>query len=171
MTEPGHLSRRQDRLRQQDEHRHDTMKAIRDGDTMWALRHIVGSDAAIEHSQAMVGAGPSWESADTYSEPGEPRFPHRFVTTMDQLLANVASTPGAASLRAVRIDNDGDAVVEAQTDWVAGPPAVAGLLGLDSPPAVDSFHVDAALLAELANAAATLHRAELAADIERLASG
>lgn len=80
--------------------------------------------------------------------------------------------PDEFPLRASRINHDGDAVVEAPTDWVAAPPVVAGVLGLDSPPAVDGFYVRAALLAELGRTAAALRRvAELVADIERLASG
>ena len=172
MSEPGGLWRRQDGLRRQDEHRHETMKAIWSGDTAWALRYIAGPDAAIDHLQATSDAGTTWEPDDTSSELGEPQFPHRFVTTIDELLGNVASTPSAIALRATRIDTDGDAVVEAQGDWVAGPPVVAGLLGLTAPPPVGSFSVRADLLAEIGIAAATLRRAaELATDIERLAGG
>ena len=166
MSEPG------DR-RLQDEHRHETMKAIRRGDTAWALRYIAGPGAAIEYLRTTQGAGTTSEAdATTRSEPGELRFPYKSVTTIDQLLANVSLTPTADVLRVTGIDRDGDAVVEALTEWVAGPPVVAGVLGLDSPPAVDSFYVGAALLAEIATIAATLRRtAELATDIERLANG
>jgi len=171
MSEPGDVSRRQDELRRQQEHRHETMKTIGNGDTAWALRCIAGPGAAIDYLQATEGAGNTWEPDDTHRAPAEPRFPHRFVTTLGELVANVASAPVAVALLVTAID-DGDAVVEAQPDWVAGPPAVARLLGLVSPPAVDSFRVRAALLPELGEAAATLRRtAELAADIERLSGG
>ena len=156
MSEPGDLWRRQDDLRQQDEQRHQTMRAIRRGDTAWALRHIAGPDAAIDYLQATQEAGTVWEPDGPDRESCEWQFPHRFVTTLDQLLANVASTPTTIALRAVGIDKDGDAVVEAQPDWVAGPPAVAGLLGLDAPPAVDHFFAHAAFLADIGNAAAVL---------------
>jgi hypothetical protein len=172
MSEPGDFWRRQDDRRLHDEHRHQTMRAIRDGDTAWALRHIAGPDAAIDYLQATQEVGTTWEADEPDHESCEWQFPHRFVTTLDQLLANVASTPTIIALRAVGIDQDGDAVVEAQPDWVAGPPVVAGLLGLDAPPAVDHFFARAALLAEIGNAAAVLGRtAELAASIERLAHG
>ncbi len=169
MSESGDLWSRQDGLRRQDEHRHETMKAIWTGDTPWALRHIAGPGAAIDHLQATSDTGTTWEPDDTYSEP---RFPHRFVTTIDELLDNVASMPSAVALRATRIDTDGDAVVEAQGDWVAGPPLVAGVLGQTAPPPVGSFSVRADLLAEIGISAATLRRAaELATDLERLAGG
>jgi hypothetical protein len=172
VSEPGDVSRRQDELRRRDEHRHQTMQAIRRGDSAWALRHIAGLDAAIDHVQARHGGETTREPDVTDREPGKPRFPYRFVTTLDQLLANVASTAAAATLRVVGIDRDGDAVVEALTEWVAGPPAVAGLLGLDSPPAIDSFYVRAAVLGEITAAGATLRRAaELATEMERLAGG
>ena len=129
MSEPGSLWSRQDGRRQQDEHRHETIKAIRRGDTAWALRNIAGPDAAIDYLQAMQGAATASEPGDGQGEPGELRWPHRVVTTIEQLLANVASTPAAIALRVTRIDGDGDAVVEAQTDWVGGPPAVAIALG------------------------------------------
>ena len=99
MSEPGGLWRRQDGLRRQDEHRHETMEAIWSGDTAWALRYIAGPDAAIDHLQAMSDAGTTWEPDDTSSELGEPHFPHRVVTTIDELLGNVASTPSAIALR------------------------------------------------------------------------
>jgi hypothetical protein len=172
MGESGDVWRRQDGLRQKDEHRHETMKAIRTGDTAWALRHIAGPGAAIDHLQATSGAGTTWEPDDTSRGAREPQFPHRSVTTTDELLGNVAATPSAIALRATRIDNDGDLVVEAQSDWVAGPPVVASVLGLIAPPPVGSFSVGAELLAEIGIAAATLRRAaELATDIERLAGG
>jgi len=172
MSEPGDLGRRQDELLRQDEHRHRTMKAIRQGDTAWALRHIAGPGAAIDYLQVMQGGGTPWEPDDTPGEPGEPRVVHKFVATIDELLANVASTPAAVALRVTGIDKDGDAVVDVQPDWVAGPPAVAAVLGLDSPPPVESFRVRAAFLAEIGKVAATLRRtAELAADIERLTGG
>ncbi len=172
MSEPGSLWSRQDGRRQQDEHRHETMRAIRRGDTAWALRNIAGPDAAIDYLQAMQGAATASEPGDDPDEPGELRWPYRVVTTIDQLLANVASTPAAIALRVARIDGDGDAVVEAQTDWVGGTPAVAIALGLDSPPPIDRFHVRATLIAEIGTVTATLRRAaEVAADIDRLAGG
>lgn len=161
-----------ERRRLQDEHRHETMKAIRTDDPVWALRLIAGPGAAIDYVQATHGVGATSEPDDTDSERGELRFPHRLVTTIDQLLTNVASTPDALALRATRIDRDGDAVVEALPDWVGGPPAVAQVLGLDSPPAVDHFYVRAEVLADIGHAAATLRRtAGLATDLDRLMDG
>src|SRR5688500_11018896 len=52
MTEPGALWRWHDRVRRQDEQRHETMKAIRRDDPAWALRHIAGPDAALDYLQA-----------------------------------------------------------------------------------------------------------------------
>ncbi len=171
MSESGELWRRQDELRRQQEDRHEMMKAIGDGDTAWALRHIAGPGAAIDFLQMLQGA-PTPSEPDDDRDPAEPTLPYGSVTTMDELLANVSSTPTDVELRVTGVDRDGDAVVEALTEWVAGPPVVAAVLGLDSPPAVGSFRVRAALLGDIATVAATLRRtAALAADIERQAGG
>ena len=170
MTEPGALWRWHDMVRQQDEHRHETIKAIRRDDPTSALWHIAGPGAVIDYMQATHGAGTTSEPDGASSEPDELQFPHRVVTTIDELLANVSATPAAVALRVTGIDHVGDAVVEAVTDWVGGPTVVATFLGLDSPPAIDRFYVRAALLAETATVVATLRRtADVAADLERLA--
>ena len=170
MSHGGDLWNRQDALRRHDEHRHQTMKAIRDGDTTGAISEIAGPDAAIDYLCATQGTDSSTPPPD-HTDAGidEPRWPHRSVTSIEELLANVASTPASVALCASRLDNDGDAVVEAKPDWVAGPPVVAGLLGLDSPPAVGRFYARAALLTDIVAVTATLRRAaELTADIARL---
>jgi hypothetical protein len=173
MSDVGDRWHRQDALRRHDEHRQRTMKATRRGDTTWALEEIVGPDAAIDYLRAVDGTGsttPQPQHADVSI--GESRWPHTFVTTIDELLANVAATPAGVALRASRVDNDADVVVEAGTDWVAGPPVVAGVLGLDSPPSVGHFYVRAAVIADIVASRETLRQAaELAADIGRLVAG
>jgi hypothetical protein len=148
------------------------MKAIRSGDAAWALREIAGPGAAFDHLRATEASGTGSDPDAVWSGPTDVRFPHRSVTTIDELVANVSATPRAVSLRVAGVEPDGDVVIEAVTAWVAGPPVVATMLGLDAPPAVGRFRVAATLLAEIETVAAPLRRAaELAAEIALLAEG
>ena len=101
-------------IRQREEDHRRAMEAMRQGNTAWALSSIVGPDAAINYLRAMQA--PSDDVVETTDEhDAEPAWPpHVFVTSVEQLVANVASAPAGCALHAVRIDRDGDALVEAR---------------------------------------------------------
>jgi hypothetical protein len=119
---------------------------------------MVGPDAAIDYLRAMERG--TADDTLTVDEGVAQWPPHSFVTTIDELLANVMSTPDGHVLRAERIDNDGDAVVTAtRRPWQH--------VSADEP----RFWVRASLLADLAAVADGLRRAaDVATEIGRLNS-
>jgi hypothetical protein len=161
---------RENEARQRDENHRRAIEEMRRGNTAWALNYMVGPDAAIDYLQAMQR--PSADDAvpdDSASEPQWP--PYSFVTTVEELLANVASAPGGVGLHAERLDNDGDAVVVATREpspYLAAFPVLARKLSQQASEE-GRFWVRAQLLDGFAAVAGELRRAaDLAAEIELL---
>ncbi len=117
--------------RQREENQRRAMEEMRRGNTAWALNYMVGPDAAIGYLEAMQQPYRDEPEADAASDDeAEPSWPpYSFVTTTAELLVNVSSAPSDVSLHAVRIDNDGDALVEARREpapFLAALEALAG---------------------------------------------
>ena len=161
---------REHETRQREENHRRAMEEMRRGNTAWALNYMVGPDAAIDYLQAMQRPSADGAVADDSAE--EPQWPpHSFVTTVDELLANVMSAPSGLVLHAERLDNDGDAVVVATSEpslLLAGFPVLARRLSQQASEA-GRFWVRAQVLADISTVAVDLRRAaELAAEIEQL---
>jgi hypothetical protein len=165
--------------RQRDENHRRSIEEMRRGNTAWALNYMVGPDAAINYLNTMSRASHD-DTDDTSgveerdSPATEPSWPlHTFVTTTDELLANVATTPFGVTLRAARIDADGDGVVEAVRATFPGMEALWKAAGLTEPDDDSGrFWVKSELLVSIGRVAAVLRRgADLAAALEQLGSG
>jgi hypothetical protein len=157
--------------RQREENHRRAVEEMRRGNTAWALNYMVGPDAAIGYLEAMQR--PTSDEPVAADDTGEARWPpYSFVTTVDELLANVMSAPRGLVLRAERIDADGDAVVVATSEpseLLAAFPVLARQLAQQPSADAGRFWVRAQLLADFAPIAAGLRRtADVAADIERL---
>jgi hypothetical protein len=169
---------REHEARQREANHRRAIEEMRRGNTAWALNYMIGPDAAINYLNTMSQArdddtddASDVEERDSpATEPSWP--PHTFVTTTDELLANVATTPFGITLRAARIDADGDGVVEAVRTIYPGMAALwraAGLTEPDDDPG--RFWVKSDLLVSISGIAATLRRgAELTAELEQLGS-
>ena len=170
---------RADEIRVRDENHRRAMEEMRRGNTAWALNLTVGPDAAINYLEAMQRSTSDGSSPDEESTVDEPTAdaswpPHTFVTTRDQLLENIETAPFATRFEASRIDDDGDAVVNAVAAFsFPGLPEGTGLLlGIAANPDRGTFWVKQELLASIASVAGTLGRAaELARKLEQLSSG
>lgn len=124
--------RRHDRLRDE-QHRADEVReawrGLREGNTAWALRNMVGPDAALNYLNAMgdARAGAGEPAGDMAGESaGEPRdvplgergrdaaWPkHTFVRTLAELVENVEAAPVSVQFDVHPPDGDGDVLVRA----------------------------------------------------------
>jgi hypothetical protein len=159
--------------RQREENQRRAFEEMRRGDTASALNHMVGPDAAIDYLNALaasrtddIGTARSGDARPTWP-------PHVFVTSIDELIGNVASAPTDVAFSAERIDDDGDALIEAMREpsplFKAFPAAWSGF-GRSAEP-LGHFWICANVLAEIDSVATTLQTcATIAAAVRTLAA-
>jgi hypothetical protein len=107
--------RRLDRAREELERSEQAQEARRDlrkGHTAWALRNLLGPEAAIEYLRWTEGSGTTEELVTPPSEEAGDWPKHGFVRTLAELVENVVTAP-QVEFEVNEPDKDGDVLVRA----------------------------------------------------------